>query len=78
MSMRTRYGKLTSTKSGDAASEMTARDKQVLLWFSFLGKHVGRITGRLGVSVSTYFSHFNNVMHSHNQENNRPSRLSNI
>ena len=38
--MRTRYGKLTSKKSGDGAREYTDRDSWILRSFSFLDDHI--------------------------------------
>ena len=45
-SMRTRYGKLTQTKSGQGAKVLTYRDKWVLTNFDFLKGHIHRMVGR--------------------------------
>ena len=41
-SIRTRYGRLTKTKSGQAARDLTAREKWILNVFSFFGRHIVR------------------------------------
>ena len=41
-SIRTRYGRLTKFKSGQAARDLTAREKWILSVFSFFGKHIVR------------------------------------
>ena len=51
-SMRTRFGRLTHTKSGQAAKEHTERETWILEKFSFLSEHFARQTSRHGVSVS--------------------------
>lgn len=50
-SMRTRFGKLTLTKSGQGANERTDRDRWILDTFSFLSKHIVRVSTKHGVSV---------------------------
>lgn len=50
--MRTRYGRLTLGKSGQAAREMTERDKWIYETFTFIGKHIVRFYSKHGVSVS--------------------------
>ena len=38
--IRTRYGRLTKVKSGQAARDLTAREKWILSEFSFFGRHI--------------------------------------
>lgn len=54
--MRTRYGRLTSGKSGQAVKEHTERDNWILATFSYLSRHIVRVAGKHGVSVSTLTS----------------------
>ena len=54
-SLRTRLGKLTFKKSGEGNAEKTDRDKWILERFDFLVKHIHRVKGRVGASVSTNF-----------------------
>ena len=54
-SLRTRLGKLTFKKSGEGSAEKTDRDKWILDRFDFLKKHIHRVRGRVGASVSTHF-----------------------
>lgn len=51
-SMRTRLGKLTRSKSGDGAKELTERQQWVLDKFDFLLHHISRSGGRQAVNVS--------------------------
>ena len=52
--MRTRYGKLTSKKSGDGAKEHTDRGTWILRSFSFLDDHISRVPYRQSCNVSTF------------------------
>ena len=52
--MRTRYGKLTSKKSGDRAKEHTDRDTWILRSFSFLDDHISRVSSRQSCNVSIF------------------------
>ncbi len=45
-SMRTRFGKLTKTASGDGAADLTKRDKWIMNRFDFLFPHIISIKGR--------------------------------
>lgn len=51
-SMRTRYGKLRKTKSGDADKERTERDEWVIKNFDFLHPHIYEVQKKTTVSVS--------------------------
>ncbi len=51
-SMRSRYGILTQTKSGQGAKDNTERAAWILEKFSFLKDHITRQTSRHGVSVN--------------------------
>ena len=46
--MRTRLGKLTRPKSGDAPIKHTERDYWIIDKFDFLTKHIARMPRRLG------------------------------
>ncbi len=52
-SLRSRYGRLTHTKSGQGMTEHTEQEVWILDKFSFLKDHIARQTSRHGVSVST-------------------------
>ncbi len=54
-SMRSRYGRLTQTKSEQGAKENTERAAWILEKFNFLKDHIACQTSRHGVSVSTCF-----------------------
>ena len=41
-SIRTRFGRLTKVKSGQAARDLTSREKWILKEFAFFGKHIVR------------------------------------
>ena len=44
-SMRTRFGKLTKSKSDDGNIDHTQRDKLILACFDFLHTHIMRLRG---------------------------------
>ena len=44
-SMRTRFGKLTKSKSGDGNIDHTERDQWILAHFNFLHTHIMRLRG---------------------------------
>ncbi len=52
-SLKSRYGRLTQTKSGQGVKEHTEREVWLLDKFSFLKSHIAHQTSRHGVSVST-------------------------
>ena len=55
-SIRTKIGKLSQVKFGDAAKDLTDRDKFIKANFIFLNEHINRVRRlpvRTGFSVST-------------------------
>jgi len=51
-SIRTKVGKLTKDKSGQAAPQLTDREKFIIMHFRFLKDHIVRQPSRVAVSVS--------------------------
>ena len=56
-SMRSRFGRLTQTKSGQGAKEHTERETWILQKFSFFAAHIARQTSRHGVGVSPFYTY---------------------
>lgn len=52
-SIRTRYTRLVHTKSGEAAAELTERDRWILRSFAWVKPHVAEVKKKTTVSVST-------------------------
>lgn len=50
--MRTTYGRLTKTVSGQGSKIMTDRERWIVDKFSFLKGHIARMVSRNPVSVS--------------------------
>jgi len=49
--MRTRFGKLSSRKSGDGVKGLMNREKCIMGRFNFFNQHIARVLSRLGVSL---------------------------
>jgi len=55
LSLRTRFGKLSKTKSGQGAPKVTQREQWILDQFAFLRSHIYRQPSRVSCSVSNFF-----------------------
>ena len=69
-SMRTRYGKLNKSQSGQGVKKHTERDSWILKSFSFIASHIHTCPKRTSGLVSIHFiraiNHTNCTQHSKN------------